>query len=81
LFHYLNSRKKQTLVHIYLNEDKTATLIEQKLSDSPSIRWLRLRTRWEHFPPLTSVTNGLIEIDFCVALGHTPYTSYLLHGF
>ena len=25
--------------------------------------------------------NGLLEIDFCVALGHTPYTSYLLHGF
>ena len=25
--------------------------------------------------------NGLLEIDFCVALGHTPYTSYLLRGF
>ena len=25
--------------------------------------------------------DGLIEIDFCVALGNTPYTSYLLRGF
>ena len=25
--------------------------------------------------------NGLLEIDFCVALGNTPYTSYLLPGF
>ena len=25
--------------------------------------------------------DGLVEIDFCVALGHTPYTSYLLRGF
>ena len=25
--------------------------------------------------------DGLIEIDFCVALGNTPYTSYLLLGF
>ena len=25
--------------------------------------------------------NGLLEIDFGVALGNTPYTSYLLRGF
>ena len=25
--------------------------------------------------------NGLLEIDFCVALGNTPYTNYLLRGF
>ena len=25
--------------------------------------------------------NGLLEIDFCVALGNTPYTSYLLRGY
>ena len=25
--------------------------------------------------------NGLLETDFCVALGNTPYTSYLLRGF
>ena len=25
--------------------------------------------------------DGLVEIDFCVALGHTPYTSYLLRGY
>ena len=25
--------------------------------------------------------NGLLEIDFCVTLGNTPYTSYLLPGF
>ena len=25
--------------------------------------------------------DGLIEIDFCVALGNTPYTSYLLRGY
>jgi len=25
--------------------------------------------------------NGLLEIDFCVAIGNTPYTSYLLRGF
>ena len=25
--------------------------------------------------------DGLVEIDFCVALGNTPYTSYLLRRF
>ena len=25
--------------------------------------------------------DGLVEIDFCVALGNTPYTNYLLRGF
>ena len=25
--------------------------------------------------------NGLLEIDFCVAPGNTPHTSYLLRGF
>ena len=25
--------------------------------------------------------NGLLEIDFCVVLDNTPYTSYLLRGF
>ena len=25
--------------------------------------------------------DGLVEIDFCVALGNTPYTSYLLRGY
>ena len=25
--------------------------------------------------------DGLVEIDFCVALDNTPYTSYLLRGF
>jgi hypothetical protein len=25
--------------------------------------------------------DGLVEIEFCVALGNTPYTSYLLRGF
>ncbi len=25
--------------------------------------------------------NGLVEIDFCVALGNTLYTSYLLRGY
>ena len=25
--------------------------------------------------------DELVEIDFCVALSNTPYTSYLLRGF
>ena len=25
--------------------------------------------------------NGLLEINFCIALGNTPYTSYLLRGY
>ena len=25
--------------------------------------------------------DGLVEIEFCVALGNTPYPSYLLRGF
>ena len=87
------SRQQLKLVEKQRHESKAE--IEQLTAEDLQVFRNQLRSKVEEDvdmdtkkPVLNSLIkkmkvdqDGLVEIDFCVALGNTPYTSYLLRGF